>query len=146
MNSKPPDPRRFEIQNENEAIKEGYSKAENHYSYCYLLLDLSLLYLCFCRRKSRVSKYIKEKNEVEEKVDAVELITAIDVLKTSVKNLKNEHVTRSNTFERYNTHGILKEPSREKKHVFRRKNNFISKFLLVKFFFHHISLELSRSQ
>lgn len=92
------------------------------YSYYYLILDIFLLYPCWRKRNKRIDKYIQEKNKVNARLDVVDLIIAIQTLKTSVNILNNERMAHMNSDKNPLTDEERKEKPTK---IVKRKNNYL---------------------
>lgn len=132
VNPKLQDQSSLQIYNLDEEIQKGVTENEEEvprdpYSYSYLWFDISLLHPCKGKRDLRLKRYIQEKNKIEERLDVVDLIFAIETLKTSVENLKHNEITNLNANEKLDSHGLIKEPNKDTHFDFeKRKYNNLS--------------------
>lgn len=134
LDQKPPDQSSAQMSNLDEefykeTLKDDKGKPGDPYSSSYLWLDLSLMHN-FCRKKnSRVRKYIEEKDQIEEKLDIVDLIVAIDTLKTSISNINNEEIAVPKSYEIVDSQSLVKESTKDKRRFFKkRKSDFFGNF------------------
>lgn len=127
VNPKPLDQSSLQIYNrredmQKEATEKGEEESADPYSNSYLWFDLSLLHPCRRKRDQQLKHYIQEKNKIENKLDVVDLIFAIETLKASVENLKHQNITQLNTYDKFDSHVLTKETNRDKHFDFKRRN------------------------